>query len=67
TGTAESYAGTIYSATLKDFKYLYYFKVTSGDAQDPAGLTLKPSTQELYGVGHVGGANGVGAIFRYSL
>ncbi|MFZ0032361.1 MAG: choice-of-anchor tandem repeat GloVer-containing protein [Candidatus Cybelea sp.] len=68
--TAEAlspYAGTIYSATLKSFKQLYGFRVTLGDAQDPAGLTLKPSTQELYGVGHVGGANGVGAIFRYTL
>jgi hypothetical protein len=54
--------GTIYSATSKSFKYLYHFPVGQGG---PDGLTLKPSTQEMYGVARNGGVNRVGSIFRY--
>jgi hypothetical protein len=68
TGGCFACQGAIYSTTLKGaVTILYVFTIASGNGQDPGGLTLKPSTQALYGNTRIGGSSGNGAIFRYSL
>lgn len=59
-------AGSIYSVTLKGaVKILFLFNAVSGGAKQPEGLTLKPSTNTLFGNAQFGGAANKGAIYRY--
>jgi uncharacterized repeat protein (TIGR03803 family) len=68
TAATSNNAGTIYSATSKTVKFLHHFESTPAeDPNGPDGLTLEPSTQEMYGVARSGGKDLAGAIFRYTL
>jgi uncharacterized repeat protein (TIGR03803 family) len=47
------------------YQVLHHFGATATDGLDPSGGLLKASDGRLFGVTRVGGANGLGTVFRY--
>jgi uncharacterized repeat protein (TIGR03803 family) len=64
-GGGASNDGTIYKLSpTGTFTLLYSFTGGADGAQPTAGVTLDPTTGDLYGVNEDGGANGRGVVFK---